>query len=134
MSCCSDSNDPDVLTISVGEDFQHTFKVLDANGQPVNLTGYQLFFIVKNRLEDKNWIIRKRSLNAGGSDTQAIILDQTTLPGQYKVFIDAVDTLTKCPSLEAPYVYGTWVVSPANKTTRVVRMGDFNLQPAVMQF
>lgn len=136
MSCCADSNDPAVLETGVGEDFSHVFTVVDESGQPVSITGYKLYFIVKVRMEDKNWVFFKRSLNASGSDTEAVVLDQTTNKGQYRVFIDAKDSTTKCPSVEAPYFYGTWVVSPspADKTTYVVRKGDFNLLPVVRNF
>lgn len=134
MSCCSEDTEAPALELGLNEDGVFTFgPVKDADGNILDLTGYKLYFVVKVRLEDKDYVILKRSLDAGGSDTQAIILDQTavTTKGKYKIFIDAVDTINKCASTEAPYVYGTWVVSPAGKIIRVVRKGDFKLLSVV---
>lgn len=120
--------------MGAGEDATLTFTAVDAVGAPINLTGYKLYFIVKVRIEDKDWVFFKRSLNAGGSDAEAVLLDQTTAKGKYSVFIKAAESIQKKPSFEAPYQYGTWVVSGAGALVRVVKRADFNLTSVVTNF
>ena len=128
MTCAvCDPNAP----LSVVRGASKTFSMSVKSGKTlVDLTGAKIWFTVKNRIEDVNNLILKRTLNAGGVDGQILVtIPQTGASlGQVQIFIDPADTA--CLDPDAQYVYDVWVQLLTGRRYQVSQ-GKFMIKPAV---
>lgn len=131
MSCTNPQAPLPPLTVTRGESKTYLMTVRSKTTKlPVDLTGAKVWFSVKNRLEDPDPLINKRTLNAGGLDTQALVLTQSgaTL-GQAQIFLTPPDTAARDP--QGSYVCDAWVELSSGKRYQVVKNRGFEVDPAV---
>jgi hypothetical protein len=117
----------DTIAVSQGADEVYQIAAFDSSKQPVDLTGAKGFFTVKKQWRDATAVILKRTSNAGGDDSQFIVLPQIgATKGLARFFVAAADT----ESFSADevdnannYVYDIWLVlaSGKHKTVRQIR-------------
>lgn len=132
MSCTNPQAPLPPLEVVRGESKTFVMTVRSAKTkQPVDLTGAKVWFSVKNRLEDPDAVIRKRTQNAGGSDVEVLVSapqSGATL-GQAQIFLAPPDTAGLDP--RASYVCDAWVEFPSGKRYQVVKNRGFVIDPSV---
>lgn len=102
-----------------------------------DLTNYEIYFMVRKRFHetgevDNDPLIYKRTLNAGGSDTQIVIGNaQTTATGvgRGQLFLEPADTAQL--DWHTPYVADMWVITPSSEHRPVLREAIFRVDPRV---
>jgi hypothetical protein len=97
-------------------------EVTDEAGDVVNLTGCTIYFTVKERLEEVNPLIQKKSSDAMEID----IYDPTG--GKAKIYLNPADT--QALALK-PRTFDVWVVLSSGKRYVVIPPSDFVLKPSV---
>lgn len=137
MSLCNASDGGiDTIEITVGEDATFTITAFDAQKNRFDLTNAKIFFSVKKAWRDATPVIAKATLNAGGSDTQILVLTQTgTTKGQAQIFIVPSDTtvFTADEVDGSQWVYDVWLVTAAGKHKVVRKLRPFVLKPRVTE-
>jgi hypothetical protein len=87
-----------------------------SNGNPVNLTGAQVRFTVRQNEDDVDFAFQYKNLAAGGSATQIEMTDAVN--GQFTVHINSTDTAQVQGNQR--YWYDVEIIL-AGKTTTVVK-------------
>jgi len=98
-----------------------------------NIAGWQGFFTARVSVEDTVATIKKRTTNAGGSDAQALILDQNVSLGLWQVYLVYEDSYL-LDYKKGPLRWDAWVVSPTGETKPIVRNSPLFLRPSITRF
>lgn len=110
------------LAIVKGTSKTYEVQVQDDNCAPVNLTGCQMYFTVKERVADVAPFIQKTSLNA----LEILFVDPEG--GIAHVYVNPPDTFY---GKIQPYVFDIWLVLTTGKRYVIVPPSTFEIQPAV---
>lgn len=90
MSCSACAK---TLKITQGNNRTLKLRVVDADGNLLDITGFKIYFTVKQRLEDPYKVIYKRSAAAGGSVDEILIPAQVgSMVGRANILILPADT------------------------------------------
>lgn len=131
MTCCTNVSEQDFspLLIDQGEDKTFVITATEDDGSLYGLTGAEIYFLVR-RVRDQVIVMDKRTLNAGGSDTQILVLAQSgaTL-GQAEIYIVPADTTVL--DINEQYEVMCWLVTTANKSKTVIQLREFVIMPTI---
>jgi len=122
------------MLIVQGEDA--TIEVVAKVGSVLyDLTGVKAFFTVKKNWKDRTALIAKMTTNAGGSDSQILVLPQIGLTkGKLQIYVAAADTAVLTDDeidSSRDYVYDIWLITVAGNHKVVRRMCGFQIAPRV---
>lgn len=137
MSCLNNSEEADLLVLTVvqGEDETFEIAVTDANDLAYDLTGAKIYFTVRKTWKSATAIIEKKTLNAGGTDAQILMMTPQTgaTKGKAQIYIIPADTtvLTNDEVDEGTYVYDVWIVTAAGKRKVVRSTQTFVVEPRI---
>lgn len=133
MSCADDDVPDNTIRppVVVGSSREFDVFVAVSATDPTGyvLTGAKGFMTAKRRLEDETWVIRKRTLNAGGGNDQFVLLDQSVYPGRARFYLVPEDTAGLDPKLTLKY--DVWFELPDGRRKTVVAHADMPLDWAV---
>lgn len=128
----------DTIAISQGADEIYQIAAFDSFNQPADLTGAMGFFTVKKLPHDTTAVIAKRTTNAGGNDSQFVLLPQVgATKGLARFYIASADTepFTADVVDEANnYVYDIWFVLASGKHKVVRKLKRFEILASATLF
>lgn len=131
---CDDRWPNQRVDVAIGEDATIEITVKDyATQEPIDITNFELYLTVRERADDTVPTIRKRSLNAGGSDAEAVMITPqsgATL-GKWRAFVTWNDT----HDLQiATLRWDAWVITATGDHKPVVVDSDFVVGPTITRF
>lgn len=95
---------------------------------PGDLTGAKIWFSVKASRDDVVALITKRSLNNGGTDAQAVVING--VGGVIEIYIDPADTISMATG---EYLFDVVIETAAGKKIEAVQPSIMKvLQPVTM--
>lgn len=140
MSCCSGTisttqslNAPDsCLVVFQGESTTFEIAVIGPEGA-FDLTGSKIYFTVKRRWRDDVPVLLKRTLNAGGSDAEILVLPSPSV-GKAQIYIAPIDTTSLSNDDvddSGSWVCDCWIVTSSNQQKIVLKMRPFVVMQTV---
>lgn len=108
------------LTIQQGDDWSKVVPVVDANGNPVTMTGYNAAMMIRPFAGSSVLLLSLTSNPAAG-----IVI--TATPGSVTLTITSAQSALLWPQ---PAVYDLELIDPSSKVTRLLS-GNFIVLPAV---
>jgi hypothetical protein len=135
------------LSVFKGRDRTVTFLISDPptddapDGDLGDLTGTKIWFLVKKALEDEDSlaVIDKRSLNNGGSDTQAKVTVETNLDPvtgevrnkEIEVYLEPADTNALIDGYSGDYVFDCVIEIPSGARLQLFAPSTFDVEQPV---
>lgn len=132
---CTNLTDVSTICVVQGEDETFEITVLNAASTAYDLTAVKIYFTVKKDWRDDTAVISKATVNAGGSDSQILVLPQSgATKGKAQIYLVPADTdgLTDDDVDNANHwVYDIWLVTVAGKHKAIRRANKFEILPRV---
>lgn len=133
MSSCCDLLVRDAFELVQGEDRHWVLAIRQrVRGTPQDITGYKIYMTLRARIESVDTIFTKRSVLAGGSNSQIYIRPQVGIDiGKADIFVAYVDTYHVVPS---SYIMDLWVVTILNEHRPMIISHAFKILPSITRF
>jgi hypothetical protein len=119
------------MEMSRGETRVETFTVLDASGQPEDITGCDLWLVVRKRPGDTALLSYSLVLGVSSGIT---MLDQVTNKGQWQVRIEHEDTLDEDAIPYGTLSFDAWIRDAADVYQPLMLATPFILHQPDVEF
>ena len=124
MACSCDTVDQNApICLTSGEDKTLVITAMK-DGVLYDATNAKVFCTIKKNVKDKLPTVLKRTLNAGGSDAEILVITPQTLLniGRIEIYLSHADTVKLVAG--TAYVLDAWLISTTNKYAVLIKLHD----------